>query len=298
MKFAKNFKKFAALFLSLAILMVSVPMVAVTAEDSTEFDENNIVLRMGILSDLHLGYAEHSVNTIKNMVSNYANSVATLDSMANNQLDAILLCGDYTGGGNTVQATTFASSTKAILDALNVGKADADKTKMYMTYGNHDTEWGGCLSYDGWEEILGNYGLLDHVENGPQDSGSYSGTITKNGKTYYVFSVETATYNNPSNTFRTDVLEWLDNGLNAATTANPNAYVYVISHAPIKESGVYGSDMDFCKNSDWATAEAGYNSTTTDSGVTYNTSSDIDGVLSKYPQVMYFSGHTHYGNAL
>ena len=205
MKFAKNFKKFAALFLSLAIMMVSVPMVAVTAEDSTDFDENNIVLRMGILSDLHLAYSNYSVDQIKKIVSNYANSVATLNSMANNQLDAILLCGDYTSGGNTVQATTYASASKAILDAINSGKADADKTKFFMTYGNHDTEWSGCLSYDGWESILNNYGLLNDVENGPEDSGSYSGTITKNGKTYYVFSVETATYNNPSNTFRTDV---------------------------------------------------------------------------------------------
>ncbi len=298
MKFAKNFKKFAAVLLSLAIIMVSIPMVAVSAEDSTEFDENNIVLRMGIVSDVHLAYANYSVDQIKNRISSYANSVATLNSMANNHLDAILLCGDYTSGGNTTQSTTFASASKAILDAINAGKADADKTKFFMTYGNHDTEWSGNISYSDWETILNNYGLLDDVQYGPTDSGSYSGTITKGGKTYYVFSVETATYNNPSNTFRTDVLEWLDNGLAAATTANPNSYVYVISHAPIKESGVYGSDMQFCKNSDWATAEAGYASTTTEGDVTYNTSSDIDGVLSKYPQVMYFSGHTHYSNYL
>lgn len=298
MKFAKNFKKFAAVLLSIVLVIACVPMTTVFADDSAEFDENNVVLRMGVMSDLHLCYANYSVDQIKKMVSNYANSVATLNSMANNQLDAILLCGDYTSGGNTTQSTTFASASKAILDAINAGKAEADKTKFFMTYGNHDTEWSGNISYSDWEAILNNYGLLDDVQYGPTDSGSYSGTISKGGKTYYVFSVETATYNNPSNTFRTDVLEWLDNGLAAATAANPNAYVYVVSHAPIKESGVYGADMQFCKNSDWATAEAGYTSTTTEGNVTYNTSSDIDGVLSKYPQVMYFSGHTHYSNAL
>ena len=298
MKIAKKLKKIAAIVLSIAVVLTSVSMLSVLADDSADFDENNVVLRMGVMSDLHLAYANYNVEQIKKMVSNYANSVATLNSMSGNKLDAILLCGDYTSGGNAVQSETFASASKAILDAINKDKADADKTKFFMTYGNHDTEWSGHLSYEEWETLLGDYGLLDDVQYGPANSGSYSGTITKNGKTYYVFSVETATYNNPSNTFRTDVLQWLDEGLAAATAANPDSYVYVVSHAPIKESGVYGADMQFDKNSDWATAEAGYTSTTIDNGETYDTSSDIDGVLSKYPQVMYFSGHTHRANYL
>lgn len=295
MKIATSVKKTAALFLSTAVMSVALPISGIVTSATSEFDESDITMRVGIISDLHLSYSADSMTSIKNKIDNYSDTVAALSSMSGNNLDAVLLCGDYTSTGGAVQGETFASASKAIMDAINAGKPENEKTKFIMAYGNHDTEWNGAMDYAQWESMLDGYGLLDGITNGPEGSGSYSATTVRDGKTYHFFSVETETYNNPSNTFRTDVLEWLDNGIAAAS---PDSYVYVISHAPIKESKVYGADIDFEKNADWATAEAGYTGSVTHGNETYSTSSDIDSVLRKYPNVMYFSGHTHLTNAL
>lgn len=272
--------------------MVATGMPALTsstlaADDG--FDETDVVLRMGIVSDLHVGRG--TADARKNYVQKYADSILALDEFANNHLDALLLCGDYTEDGTNSEATTFASASKAILDVINKDKDDSAKTKFVMTYGNHDTERNGAMDYTAWESLLETYELLGGVTKGPEGSGSYKATIEKNGKTYTIFSVETDKYNDPgSNMFRRDVLEWLDEGLQAVTTSNPDSYVYVISHAPIQGTGVYGSDMDFYGNANWATAKPDK-----EQG---ELSSKIDEVLKDYPQVMYFSGHTHLTNSL
>lgn len=299
MKIANSLKKTAAAAVAAAVVTAALPLSGLSAAAENEFNPNNVVLRFGVMSDIHQSYDEYSVGTIKNVTLKYTNSVAELNALAGNQLDALLLCGDYTSTGQEVQAETFASSSKAAVDAINAGKAEGEKTKFIMAYGNHDTEWPGQMNYTEWEAVLDKYGLLkDNVEKGPELSGCYKTTIEKNGKTYHFISLETETYNNPSNTFRTDVLEWLDSELAAAVKENPNSYVYIISHGPIKETGVYGSDIEFEKDADWGTAEAGYTGTVERDGNTYATSSEIDAVLSKYPQVVYFSGHTHYTNEL
>lgn len=270
------------------------------ASGSTTFDEDNTVLKMGVMSDLHLAYAYDTSETMKQKVENYAKAVGTLEKMSGDGLDVLMLAGDYTGYGTYEQGKTFASATKAILDTINANKED--KTQLFFTYGNHDTEWNGQMSYTEWEALFDEFKLLEGVEKGPENAGCYKYTKTVDRKTYYFFSVETEQYNSPSNTFRTDVLEWLDKEL-AATPKD--AYAYVVSHGPIKETGVYGSDMKYDKNADWGTAEDGYTGTVKrEEGIntkdtnSYAVSSNINTVLEKYPQVMYFSGHTHYTNAL
>lgn len=298
MKISKICKTAAAIVLSAATMTMALPFTGAAAETDTAFDEQNVVLRLGVMSDIHVSYSNYNLGSIESTISRYADSVAALNAMSGNQLDAVMLCGDYTSHGGEVQGESFVSASKAIMDSINADKPEGEKTKFIMSYGNHDTEWNGQMSYSEWETMFNEYSLLDDVTAGPENSGCYKMTVEKNGKTYYFFSLETETYNNPSNTFRTDVLEWLDSELDAAVTANPNSYVYIVSHGPIKESGVYGADKNFEINADWGTAEAGYTSSVTRDGVTYSTSSDINGVLSKYPQVMYFSGHTHFTNFL
>lgn len=275
--------------------------VLAAGSESITFDEEHVVLKMGVMSDIHLSYAYHSAEHIKANVENYAKAVGTLNAMSGNDLDVLMLAGDYTSYGCYEQGKTFASASQAIMDEINKDKADDDKTQFFFTYGNHDTEWTGQMSYANWEKLLGEeYHLLDGVTKGPENTGCYKYTKTVEGKTYYFFSVETERYNAPSNMFCNEVLEWLDEELSKTPT---DAYVYVVSHGPIKETGVYGADIEYEKNADWGTAEDGYTQdnfqrNTDGDTSTWNLSSDINSVLEKYPQVVYFSGHTHMTNEL
>lgn len=300
-KLSKNWKKAVAVVLSLAMTAGCLPTVGnyvkAAEQSSVEFDDQNIVLRMGVMSDLHLAYGYTSKDGIRDNVKSYAKAVGTLNAMADNKLDVLMLAGDYTGYGCEIQGKTFASASKAILDLINAGKSDAEKTQFFMTYGNHDTEWPGQMSYVGWESMLNSYNLLDGVTMGPDNSGCYKYTKKVNGKTYYFYSLETERYyaDGVTNTFRTDVLEWLDTEL--AKTPK-DAYTYVVSHGPISESGVYGADIDFERNANWGTSKDGFTGTVERDGQTYTTSSDLNGILEKYPQVLYLSGHTHMTNVL
>lgn len=302
----KNMKKVIAVALCAAMTVgylpvTEKPVMADETESSVAFDADNVVLKLGVMSDIHLSYAYHSQEAIKKNVENYAKAVGTLNEMSGNDLDVLMLAGDYTSYGCYEQAKTFASASQAIMDEINKGKEEGDKTQFFFTYGNHDTEWNGQMSYANWEKLLGTeYSLLDGVTMGPENTGCYKYTRTVGDKTYYFFSVETERYNAPSNMFCKEVLEWLDKELAQTPT---DAYVYVVSHGPIKETGVYGADIEYEKNADWGTAEDGYTQNgfqrnTQEDTSTWDLSSEINQVLKKYPQVMYFSGHTHMTNEL
>ena len=322
--FSKAHKLIAALMV-VCMLVVCFPLSLIasayqlnaeTVLDDVDFDENNIVLNLGVLADQHITYFGYSHDTIKNRMQIYANLVAALDKVSGNKLDGFISCGDYTSHGNAFQAENFVSASKAILDAINTDAASTGiTTKFFMGYGNHDTCWrsnmpvsdyafdaayhkeqnltlgtGTSLSgkSDTWEEILNEYGLLDDQGavswddadgDGDDDylEGTYLYCVEKNGKKFYVIGLETIDY--APNEYREITVEWLDRKLAEITKADPTAYVYIASHAPIAGSGIYGTDATYDKNAGWGS---------TDNNVVHN-------VLKKYPQVVYFSGHTHYG---
>ncbi|WP_257350669.1 metallophosphoesterase family protein [Pseudalkalibacillus decolorationis] len=71
-------------------------------------------------------------------------------------------------------------------------------------------------------------------------------------------------------TFSINQIKWLDKQLKQAKEDDPKKPIFVFHHQPIKGT-IYGSEWGFAKNRDFF----------------YNT-------LKKYPQVISFSGHTHY----
>ena len=303
--------------LPLSLIASAYQLNADTVLADVDFDENNIVLNFGVIADQHITYFGYTHDTVKNKVQQYANAVAALNKAAGNQLDGVLNTGDFTSHGNAYQAENFTSATKAIFDAINADAATSGVTTKFMiAYGNHDTSWrsnmpisdyaydaayhkeqnltlgtGTSLSgqSDTWEEILNEYGLLDDQGavswddidgDGTDDylEGTYLYTITaRNGKKYYFIALETIDY--APNEYDNSTIQWLDKKLAEITAADPTAYVYIGSHAPIAGSGIYGTNSTYDKNAGWGS---------TDNDVLHN-------VLKKYPQVVYFSGHTHYG---
>ncbi len=291
-RFYNKFKKASAVLLAAALVTVSLPFsnLSVKAQESG-FDAEDVVMRVGVLSDPHFAYTDDA--DASNQVERYKRAITYLNNRADDQLDMVMLGGDYTGTGSEVQATHFAKATKEIMAEINEGKAEEDQAKFIFAYGNHDTDWGGQMTYEGWENVLNQYGVLDDVLKGPE--GCYKAKVTNNGKSYFFYSLETYNYNNPTNMFLQEALDWLDAELKAVTTNDPNSYVYVVSHGSVWESGVYGADFEFDRNATWGTAKAGFTGTATDGRPT---SSNLNGVLKKYPQVVFFSGHTHRTNIL
>lgn len=307
MKQFKKVKRNVAGVLAAVVATVSIPTIGIATikAQAADFKEKEIALRFAVLSDLHLRVSETDTSAHKQAtVKRYANAVATMNEMTDgNGLDMLLLAGDYGNMGTKDQARTFASATKGILDALKV-KNGGKETDFIMAYGNHETEHGGesaHMSYSEWDELLREYNLFDL--NKDYDEGAPNGcwhvkVEDGNGKTHHFFSLEIYTYANPTNMILTDALTWLDTQLETVTTEDPNSYVYLSCHGPAQESDVYGADIDFDTNAYWGASRAGYTGTATIDGVQYATSSDLDGVLKKYPQVVHFSGHYHYTNVL
>lgn len=273
-------KKIVAVICSIALLMAGIPAgiiltKATAASKEVEFDESNIVLKTGVISDPHLSYSNYSLQRITERTQGYANAIAQLNEMAGGELDAVMMLGDYTSTGNKLQGETFAQATKVIFDGVF---GEGNWPVLSLAYGNHDTYWKfaspeySSMSVSEWESLFKTYALLnDGVDT--DGLGSYHYKVVKGEKEFHYITLETQKYN--PNEYAAETLEWLDNLL---STISSDEYVYVGSHAPIQKSGVYGTDSELEKNAAWASAG----------------SDGLHEVLAKYPQVIYMSGHTHF----
>ena len=251
-----------------------------------EFDASNIVVKAGVISDPHLTYSYYDENQVTTSIQRYTDALAALKSASNGQLDVIMNLGDYTSNGSKEQASTFVSATKTALSGI----FGNDTPEVCLVYGNHDTNWGGCMTAEQWDKYLRENGLRKTDFEAGCPSGCYHLKVKKNGVTYHFLSVETQQYfaDSITNVFSSEVLSWLDYTLNEITSADSKHYIYVGTHAPVQEAGNYGADPNLEPSADWATAKGnkkGYNG-------------DINGVLEKYPQVVLFNGHTHFAEYL
>ena len=72
------------------------PIVIFQTED---FDDSDIIFRIGITSDLHMAQDNESAATVHNKALKYANLVNSLCAEAGGRLDVLAACGDYTSTG-------------------------------------------------------------------------------------------------------------------------------------------------------------------------------------------------------
>lgn len=241
-----------------------------------DFDDDNVLFRFAVISDVHLSYSYHTEEQIISNADRYADAIAYMYYLSDGKLDSIMMCGDYTSIGDKNQGTTFAQCTEVIINDI----FKENKPKILIGMGNHDTHWGGCMNVKQWYDLLDEYGLCDGFEPDSElNLGNIHVKMEKDGKTYHMLYLETEEY--AGNEFQARTLYWLDNTLSKITKENPDHYVIVGSHGPIMESGVYGTDIKLDGGANWA-----------------NSKDNIHNVLKKYPQVVYFSGHTHYAGYL
>lgn len=240
------------------------------------FNEKSIVMRMAVISDAHISYTQYSADDIVDKFVGYASAIDDLRIISGGDLDAIMMCGDYSSIGCKEQAETFAQGTRVIIDSVF---KDGKKPKLLIGMGNHDTCWRQKHYYsmraDGWYNVFEKYGLTaDFSPKSDRDNGNIRMDVEKNGVKYSFLYVETEDYN--PNIFKDETLKWLDDMLSEITSENPEQYVFVGTHGPIAESKIYGTVKELEPGADWGTSK-----------------NNIDKILSKYSQAVVFSGHTH-----
>ena len=236
------------------------------------FDESKIVFSFGAISDIHIGRNNNTLerNKFKNALQQLKDYAAKHDT---DGIDAILAVGDlyegsgYGGTNTSGNINTFKQIYESVFNPTEV--------PMIHAVGNHDLVWDSTAKKVAAEQdaMLGQkYFRFDVDQNALAAEGNRHCVV--NG--YHIITLLPVTSTNVSYTQGTK--NWLDQTLSEITTADPNAYVIVLTH-PMIYNTVYGSTLG---------REPG--TTLTDMWAT----SDLTDILSKYNQVITFGGHLHF----
>ena len=198
------------------------------------------VLRFIVCSDIHLS-GEEDQDAAKRFATLFRDMYAHSAKSACKNLDAVVIAGDFTGGGREKEYEMFNKI---------VAENKKDETQILTVLGNHEfieyRDVDATVGYDVYKKFISENVDTDVVING-----------------YHFIGVS---YDNDGKNFK-GKMQWLDETLRNATKEDPTKPVFVYQH-PAPFFTVYGS----VNWGDFSTRL----------------------VLSKYPQVVDFSGHSHY----
>ncbi len=219
------------------------------------FDENNIVLSFGAISDIHItgnGNADDAESKFRAALNQLKAEASKHDK---NGLDAVTAAGDIADTGKKSQVDIFSQIVR-----------ESGIENFMIIPGNHDhySESSATLEY--YMQSMGEYYFKNDVDRSMISKGARHCVV---GGAHFFF-IEPTHYGSNC-PYDKDVLAWLDSSLKQVTAENPNAYIFLFTH-PMIYNTCYGSDLS---GGSWYT--------------TYLTET-----LSKYPQVVTFSGHLHF----
>lgn len=188
------------------------------------FDEKNIVLSFGAISDIHI-----TSNSSDDSGAKFRAAVTQLRAQAEKHdvdgLDAIAIAGDVTDNGNVTEVNNFAR----IVDDMEI------ENLMPVT-GNHDVR-NESGSLRALLSVMSDDQLDCEVDRSMLQKGARHCVV--NGA-HFLF-VEPRSYSN-NVPYDSEVLEWLDTKLQNITTEDPEAYVFVFTH-PMLYDTCYGSTL-------------------------------------------------------
>lgn len=203
-------------------------------------DDFTPVVRFVVCSDIHLDGDENQ-QAAKRFANLFNDMYDYAEGCEFKNLDAVLVAGDFTGGG--------AEKEYQIFNKI-VEENKKDETQLLAVLGNHEfidyRDVDATVGYDVYRKYINEDVDTDVVING-----------------YHFIGVS---YDDNGSTF-SGKTKWLDERLKKATAEDPDKPVFVYQH-PHPALTVYGSV-------NWGDV-------------------DTRAVLSKYPQVVNFSGHSHY----
>ena len=235
------------------------------------FDEENVVLTLGVVSDVHINTGLPVTSQKWESALNQL-SVKALES-DNDGLDGVLVAGDLIDYPSEAFIQEFKRVYESVMDPV--------KTPLIYTVGNHDVpkyKWSETMVKDAEyiRKALGdNYFQTDvDIEAGTGLEcrhcviGDYDIiAISPDGTSPVVYDPK--------------ALEWLDKTLSEVTSKNPSRYVILITH-PMLYDTVYGSLLGEADGI-WKSFSPGYWATR-----------ELPEILAKYPQVVAFGGHLHF----
>ncbi len=233
------------------------------------FDASNIVLSLGVVSDVHINQ-QAQANKWKSALQQLKAKALENDA---NGMAGVLVVGDLIDQPVNNQLSLFKSTLESEIDVT--------KTPMIYTIGNHDVPnyaWASTMvsdvaymrnmfgddyfqtdqdqemrtKYEARHCVIGDYHIL---------------AISPNGDSPIAYDPTAVT--------------WLDNQLAAITSAEPEKYVIVLTHPMIKNT-VYGSRLGE-EGGIWESTLPHYWATDV-----------LTPVLRKYPQAVVFGGHLHF----
>ncbi len=198
------------------------------------------VLRFVVCSDIHLDGEENQESAVR-FGTLFDDMYEYSEKNSYSKLDAVMVAGDFSGGGAEKQYEMYKKIT---------GEKLRSGTKLLTVIGNHE-----FIDYRDVDATVGYTVYKKHI------SEEMDTDVVING--YHFIGVA---YDDNGKTFKTKI-SWLKERLDKATAENPDMPVFVYQH-PHPFLTVYGSV-------NWGDI-------------------DIRKLLSKYPQVVDFSGHSHY----
>lgn len=236
---------------------------------SKVFNANDIVLSLGVVSDVHVN-PQWTADKWKSALQQLKAKALENDP---DGLAGVLVAGDLIDNPNNTQLSLFKSTLESELDVK--------KTPLVYTVGNHDVPsyaWAATMPSDVtyMRNLFGDdYYLYDKDQN---MRTRYEARHCVVGDCH-IFSV--SPNGDQPIVYDPAVVSWLDSQLAAVTSAEPDKYVILITHPMIKNT-VYGSRLGE-EGGIWSSSLSHYWATDA-----------LTPVLKKYPQVIVFGGHLHF----
>ena len=233
------------------------------------FDEGNIVLTLGVVSDVHINQ-QAQANKWKSALQQLKAKAAEKDPSG---MAGILVVGDLIDQPNNNQLSLFKSTLES--------EIDVKKIPMIYTIGNHDVPkyaWASTMVSD--VAYMRNMFGDDYFQVDLDQSmrTRYEARHCVIGD-YHILCVSP----NADQPILYDptVVSWLDDQLAKITDEDPERYVIVLTHPMIKNT-VYGSMLGEADGI-WSSSLPQYWATDA-----------LNPVLKKYPQAVVFGGHLHF----
>lgn len=229
-------------------------------DPTTVFNENDILLSFPVITDLHVGYTDSTVNYAEQLTDTFA---ALKSFRPDTTFDLVMSAGDNTQNGKAVDV-------QALMGKYNAA-FDISATPFFFSHGNHDTHWVGCMDTYGFYNAFGSEVYQYDLDQASAKLGNRH--MVRKG--VHFISLEFTSYGPGSNTFPSTTETWLRNTLDAAYADAPDMPIFVVGHSPIHSTipGSFSAD----DSGDWGATKMLYP------------------ILKDYHNVVYFSGHTHYG---
>ena len=244
---------------------------------SKTFDPANIVLSLGVVSDVHVNQ-QAQANKWKSALRQLKAKALENDPSG---MAGVLVVGDLIDGSKYYSVASFDNQLKLFKSTLESEIIDVAKTPMVYTIGNHDVTnyaWGPAMATEVnyMRNVLGDKYFQADMD---QDMRTrYEARHCVIGD-YHILCV--SPNGDQPIVYDPAVVTWLDSQLAAITSAEPDKYVIILTHPMIKNT-VYGSRLGE-EGGIWESTLPHYWATDA-----------LSPVLRKYPQAVVFGGHLHF----